>query len=74
MERTTTIPRVGAATDPGRRSGLGAVLRWADTLVTWLERDGQRRALLKLDDRMLGDIGLSRADVEREAEKPFWRL
>jgi len=41
--------------------------------VTWLERDCQRRALLKLDERMLRDIGLSRADVEREAEKPFWR-
>jgi uncharacterized protein YjiS (DUF1127 family) len=48
-------------------------IRWADALVTWLERDCQRRALLKLDDRMLRDIGLSRADVELEAEKPFWR-
>ena len=73
MERTTTIPRVGAATGPGRRSGLGTALRWAEALVTWLERDCQRRALLRLDDRMLRDIGLSRADVEQEADKPFWR-
>jgi uncharacterized protein YjiS (DUF1127 family) len=28
-----------------------------------------RRRLLELDDRMLKDIGLSRADVEREAER-----
>lgn len=73
MERTTVIPRVGTAAGPGRRGGLRTAIRWADALVTWLERDCQRRALLRLDERMLRDIGLSRADVEREAEKPFWR-
>ena len=39
----------------------------------WRERSRQRRALLRLDDRMLRDIGLSRADVEGEVSKPFWR-
>jgi uncharacterized protein YjiS (DUF1127 family) len=29
--------------------------------------------LLTLDDWLLKDIGLSRADVLREALKPFWR-
>ena len=72
MERTTVIPRVSAATGPARRSGWRTAIQWADTLVTWLERDCQRRALLKLDERMLRDIGLSRADVEREAKKAFW--
>ncbi|NMQ19553.1 DUF1127 domain-containing protein [Candidatus Competibacter phosphatis] len=33
----------------------------------------QRRELLALDDRMLKDIGLSRADAFREGSKPFWR-
>jgi uncharacterized protein YjiS (DUF1127 family) len=28
---------------------------------------------MTLDDRMLRDIGLARADVENEAGKPFWR-
>jgi len=73
MHGTTVIPRVSAATESGRRSTWRKAVRCADALVAWLERDCQRRALLKLDDRMLGDIGLSRADVEREAEKPFWR-
>ncbi|HZT20949.1 MAG TPA: DUF1127 domain-containing protein [Dongiaceae bacterium] len=33
----------------------------------------ERRALQALDDAMLKDIGLSRADVEGEVAKPFWR-
>lgn len=41
--------------------------------LTWLERIRQRRALLALDDWVLKDIGLSRADVMRESDKPFWR-
>jgi uncharacterized protein YjiS (DUF1127 family) len=42
-------------------------------LETWIERHRQRRALYGLDDHMLKDIGLSSADVWREAHKPFWR-
>lgn len=34
----------------------------------------QRRALLALDDAMLKDIGISRADALQEGNKPFWRL
>ena len=29
--------------------------------------------LVRLDHHMLRDIGLTRADVERELMKPFWR-
>jgi uncharacterized protein YjiS (DUF1127 family) len=41
-------------------------------------RDGyavyrQRRALLRLDDAMLKDLGLSRVDALQEGGKPFWR-
>jgi uncharacterized protein YjiS (DUF1127 family) len=36
-------------------------------------QDSQRRALARLDDRLLGDIGLSRADAAWEGGKPFWR-
>lgn len=32
-----------------------------------------RRDLARIDDAMLKDIGLSRADIEQEIEKPFWR-
>jgi uncharacterized protein YjiS (DUF1127 family) len=42
-------------------------------VVSWTERARQRRALLSLDEAMLKDIGLSRADVMREYDKPIWR-
>jgi len=42
-------------------------------LFTWLRRARDRQALLRLDEHMLHDIGLSRADVDHEASKPFWR-
>jgi uncharacterized protein YjiS (DUF1127 family) len=51
----------------------GVLVALADGLLDWLERGRSRRLLARLDDRMLHDIALSRADVEREAGKPFWR-
>ncbi len=43
-----------------------------NVLKVWTSRARQRRALSKLDDRMLKDIGLSRAEARQEAVKPFW--
>jgi uncharacterized protein YjiS (DUF1127 family) len=42
-------------------------------LFVWLERARQRRELLSLGDRALGDFGASRCDAAREGDKPFWR-
>ena len=62
------VPRAAASvTSPG---GLN---RLVHTLLLWHERARQRRHLQDLSDRMLRDIGLSRADVLAEAYKPFWR-
>jgi len=33
----------------------------------------QRRHLGELDDRLLRDIGVSRADIDHEMSRPFWR-
>lgn len=41
-------------------------------LQEWHNTALQRRQLRGLSDRMLKDIGLSRADAEREARRPFW--
>lgn len=38
-----------------------------------LQRRKQRRQLLQLDNRMLKDLGLSRADAVREGSKRFWQ-
>ena len=38
----------------------------------WRSLASQRRALARLDDEALKDIGVSRADATREAKRPFW--
>lgn len=43
-----------------------------DRLISAHERWRQRQALLALDDHLLKDIGLTRVDVEREANKRPW--
>jgi uncharacterized protein YjiS (DUF1127 family) len=59
------------------RSGLTAVAELLGDAFTlahgWRDRSRQRRTLMRLDDHLLADVGLSRSDVEREASKPFWR-
>ena len=49
------------------------ILVWLERLQLCLERRRQRQALLRLDQRMLKDIGISRADAEGEAAKPCWK-
>jgi uncharacterized protein YjiS (DUF1127 family) len=44
-----------------------------DYLLEIWSLDRERQALQRLDDRGLKDIGLSRADIEGELAKPFWR-
>jgi uncharacterized protein YjiS (DUF1127 family) len=43
-------------------------------LLHWQDVHRQRNHLSQLDDRMLEDIGLTRADVDYEISKPVWRL
>ncbi len=42
-------------------------------VVLYYLRARQRCSLLKLDDRMLKDIGISKVDAIIEARKPFWK-
>jgi uncharacterized protein YjiS (DUF1127 family) len=58
---------------PARKNGAGIVTRLFDQLLSWHERARQRRHLGQLDDRLLRDIGLSRAEVDHEMSRPFWR-
>jgi uncharacterized protein YjiS (DUF1127 family) len=45
-----------------------------DAMSRWNTRRRERNQLESLDDRMLSDIGLSRTDIDRVFEKPFWRF
>jgi uncharacterized protein YjiS (DUF1127 family) len=54
-------------------SGLGRIVGILQAFVRGLERSRQRRALSALSDAMLHDLGLTREEVAREADKPFWR-
>ncbi len=63
------------------RSALDAIAGLArlplailETLLVWQERGQQRRHLVALDDRLLSDMGISRAEAAREAAIPFWRV
>jgi uncharacterized protein YjiS (DUF1127 family) len=49
------------------------IVKAADTVLDWQDRARQRHSLGEMDDHLLRDIGLSRADVEYESSKPFWR-
>jgi uncharacterized protein YjiS (DUF1127 family) len=42
-------------------------------LTAWRADARSRRALMSLDDRILRDIGITRAEAERAAAQPYWR-
>jgi len=67
-----------AARALGRAAQTTALLESLAVLLlrhvrSWLDRARQRRALESVDDWILKDIGLSRADAIHEHDKPFWR-
>jgi uncharacterized protein YjiS (DUF1127 family) len=55
-----------------RRRPALSLVDVAKTALEWRERARQRRRLSQLDDHFLRDIGLTRAEAEEEARKPFW--
>ncbi|MBT3930070.1 MAG: DUF1127 domain-containing protein [Rhodospirillaceae bacterium] len=61
------------AEGPGRVAILQLVAHGLSALSVMYGRSRQRRVLARLDDRLLDDIGQSRADAHAEAAKPFWR-
>jgi len=73
--RTTTFPSTMHKLQSSRvRQSIHTLLAWSlDVLRTWEHRSQGRRALLQLDEWLLKDNGLSQAQAEQEARKPFWR-
>ena len=54
------------------RTGHSLVRRLWTTLANWQNRAMMRQHLLGMNEHMLKDIGLTRSDAQREANKPFW--
>lgn len=54
---------------PARRPQGRGIL---PTLIAMLSLHRERRALARLDDAALVDLGLSRAEAEIEAARPIW--
>ena len=67
MARTVSVRPLFA---PAREPSGHPLSNLAHALDVWR----QRRALERLDDAALRDIGLTRADVMREARRPLWSL
>ncbi|MFV0491625.1 MAG: DUF1127 domain-containing protein [Pseudorhodobacter sp.] len=42
-------------------------------LLAWDDRFRSRRALARLNERMLQDIGYTPEEAERESVRPFWK-
>lgn len=57
---------------PRLLSPVAAVKTVAGMVNTWSVRRAQRNALLRLDDRLLRDIGLTDAQARNEALRHFW--
>ena len=51
----------------------GMLAGFVDCVISWQQRASERHHLRGLDDRLLKDIGITRADVDNEVSKPFWR-
>jgi uncharacterized protein YjiS (DUF1127 family) len=67
-------PSAGALRRGAALDALNDTAQWAlATIGEWHRRRRDREQLARLDDRMLLDIGLNRADAEFLINKPFWR-
>ena len=80
---STTTQTAGRAARPGLfplgqvlaslfAAAARAVFNFPTLLVEWQKRYEMRRHLDEMNTRLLADVGLTKADVRREVEKPFW--
>ena len=45
----------------------------AHRVAHWYTLHQEREALARMSDDALKDLGMSRADIQQEAELPFWK-
>ncbi len=56
---------------PQAVAGFSAFRRALRRIVAWRDVRHSRAALLQLDDRLLQDVGLTRAEAMSEADRTF---
>lgn len=71
IERETSLPSVTLRR--GIRRSLQRAASLVDIIRQWQKRASDRALLRGLNAYDLRDLGLTRADVLAEADKPFWR-
>ena len=69
--------RPAAASARNRRTAiddLSDAAQWVfATFRQWRQRSREREQISRMDERMLKDIGITRAEALRLGSKPFWR-
>ena len=73
-----TLPGEAAGKGTFRQQSVSSssIDAWLRTLGFWIDRSRQRSQLgelAELNSYLLKDIGVSREEAMREAEKPFWQ-
>ncbi len=56
-----------------QRRFTGWLVNILGVLLVWQARASERHRLAELEAYLLADMGLTRADVTGECNKPFWR-
>ncbi|WP_425258777.1 DUF1127 domain-containing protein [Rubrivivax sp. RP6-9] len=90
MRSCCTAPCIDPSANPCSPGGSPPAVPWrswrglsaiASCLRAWPRRDAAHRLLVRLDERMLRDVGLSEADLpravqheRRERDSAVWRL
>ena len=67
---TFSTSRVAAMRSSGSRGS--ALMHVVSMIETVVQRRRSRLALMELTDAQLKDIGISRSEAYREANRPFW--
>jgi len=71
--KTAPLPSWGNWAKAGLRMVRADILLLVTTVMRWHERWHHRQQLKTITDTTLMDVGLTRAQIATEANKPFWK-
>ena len=71
---TTLTKEISPILHSSRTTGAGVFAQGQNFLRQWWNRHQSRAQLLRLDDRLLKDIGVTRTEAHLEGRKSFWEV